>query len=123
MVMMGPPGGGVFGGPSATQSSASAGLPFAGVPSEMQDGASEILKREPVHPDPEFTFHRLTRRTSRLNLRSLFENRRVAALFGLFFLAVETITALMGPVLTQQGIDNGVMEQDRTALYLSLIHI
>ena len=117
MVMMGPPGGGVFGGPSATQSSASAGLPFAGVPSEMQDGASEILKKEPVHPEPEFTFHRLALRKSRLNLRSLFENRRIAALCGLLFLAVETITALMGPVLTQQGIDNGVMEQDRTALY------
>ena len=117
MVMMGPPGGGAFGGPSATQSSASAGLPFAGVPSEMQDGASEILKKEPVHPEPEFTFHRLALRKSRLNLRSLFENRRIAALCGLLFLAVETITALMGPVLTQQGIDNGVMEQDRTALY------
>ncbi|MFL2987979.1 MAG: ABC transporter ATP-binding protein [Candidatus Poriferisodalaceae bacterium] len=115
--MMGPPGGGAFGGPSATQSSASAGLPFAGVPSEMQDGASEILKKEPVHPEPEFTFHRLALRKSRLNLRSLFENRRIAALCGLLFLAVETITALMGPVLTQQGIDNGVMEQDRTALY------
>ncbi|MDP6900733.1 MAG: ABC transporter ATP-binding protein [Acidimicrobiales bacterium] len=120
MVMMGPPGGGAFGGPSATQSSASAGLPFAGVPSEMQDGASEILKREPVHPEPEFTFHRLARRTSRLNLRSLFENHYIAALWGLFLLAVETITALMGPVLTQQGIDNGVMEQDRTSLYMAV---
>ncbi len=116
MVMMGPPGG-AFGGPSATQSSASAGLPFAGVPSEMQQGASEILKREPVHQEPSITFHRLARRTSRLNLRSLFENRLSAALWGLFLLAVETITALLGPVLTQQGIDNGVMQQDRTALY------
>ena len=120
MVMMGPPGGGAFGGPSATQSSASAGLPFAGVPSEMQDGASEILKREPVHPDPEFTFHRLAHRTSRLNLRSLFENRRMAALWGLLLLAIETITALMGPVLTQQGIDNGVMQKDRTSLYMAV---
>ena len=120
MVMMGPPGGGAFGGPSATQSSASAGLPFAGVPSEMQDGASEILKREPVHPEPEFTFQRLAHRTSRLNLRSLFENRLIAALCGLLLLAVETITALMGPVLTQQGIDNGVMQQDRTSLYAAV---
>ena len=121
MVMMGAPGGGAFAGPSATQSSASAGLPFAGVPSEMQDGASEILKKEPVHPDPVFSFHRLVHRSSRLNLRSLFENRRAAALWGLFLLAVETVTALLGPVLTQQGIDNGVMRQDRASLYRAVI--
>ncbi len=54
MVMMGHPGGGAFGGPSATESSASAGLPFAGVPSEMQGGAERILKREPEHPHPVF---------------------------------------------------------------------
>jgi len=120
MVMMGAPGG-PFAGPSATQSSASAGLPFAGVPSEMQDGASEILKQEPIHPDPAFSFHRLAYRSSRLNLRSLFENRLAAALLGLFLLAVETITALLGPVLTQQGIDNGVMRQDRASLYRAVI--
>ena len=56
---MGAPGGGPFAGPSATQSSASAGLPFAGVPSEMQEGASEILKKEPIHPEPVVSFHRL----------------------------------------------------------------
>ena len=121
MVMMGAPGGGPFAGPSATQSSASAGLPFAGVPSEMQEGASEILKREPIHPEPVVSFHRLAHRASRLNLRSLFENHRIAALWGLFLLAVETITALLGPVLTQQGIDNGVMREDRTSLYRAVI--
>ena len=30
---------------------------------------------------------------------------------------METVTALLGPVLTQQGIDNGVMQEDRGALY------
>ena len=115
--MMGPPGGGAFAGPSATQSSASAGLPFAGVPSEMQEGAERILSKEPQHASPTIEFERFAIRASRLNLRSLFENRRAIALWGLFLLAVETVTALLGPVLTQQGIDNGVMQQDRGALY------
>ena len=115
--MMGPPGGGAFAGPSATQSSASAGLPFAGVPSEMQEGAERILSKEPQHASPTIEFERFAIRASRLNLRSLFENRRAIALWGLFLLAVETVTALLGPVLTQQGIDNGVMQQDRRALY------
>ena len=121
MVMMGPPGGGAFGGPSASQSSANAGLPFGGVPSEMQEGADRILSREPEHPDPVFKFERLAARTSRLNLRSLFEKRLAIALWGLLLLAIETVTALLGPVLTQQGIDNGVMQQDRGALYKAVI--
>lgn len=117
MVMMGHPGGGAFGGPSATQSSASAGLPFAGVPSEMQGGAERILKREPEHPHPVFSFERFVTDHARLNLRTLFANRRAVALWGLVLLAIETVTALLGPVLTQQGIDNGVMQGDRDALY------
>ncbi len=117
MVMMGHPGGGAFGGPSATQSSASAGLPFAGVPSEMQGGAERILQREPEHPHPVFSFERFVTDHARLNLRTLFANRRAVALWGLVLLAIETVTALLGPVLTQQGIDNGVMQGDRDALY------
>ncbi len=117
MVMMGPPGGGAFGGPSATQASASAGLPFAGVPSEMQQGAERVLSKEPIHPDPVFSFERFVTDQTRLNLRALFAKRRVIALWGLVLLAVETITALLGPVLTQQGIDNGVMKGDSDALY------
>lgn len=117
MVMMGHPGGGAFGGPSATESSASAGLPFAGVPSEMQGGAERILKREPEHPHPVFSFERFVTDHTRLNLRTLFANRRAVALWGLVLLAIETVTALLGPVLTQQGIDNGVMQGDRDALY------
>ncbi|MBH30175.1 MAG: ABC transporter ATP-binding protein [Actinobacteria bacterium] len=115
--MMGPPGGGAFGGPSATQASASAGLPFAGVPSEMQEGADRVLQKEPEHPDPVFSFERFVTDRTRLNLRALFAKRRSAALFGLVLLAVETVTALLGPVLVQQGIDNGVMKADRDALY------
>ncbi|MEE2680341.1 MAG: ABC transporter ATP-binding protein [Actinomycetota bacterium] len=115
--MMGPPGGGAFGGPSATQASASAGLPFAGVPSEMQEGADRVLQNEPEHPDPVVSFERFVTDHTRLNLRALFAKRRSAALFGLVLLAIETVTALLGPVLVQQGIDNGVMRADRGALY------
>ncbi|HBV24559.1 MAG TPA: ABC transporter ATP-binding protein, partial [Acidimicrobiaceae bacterium] len=120
MVMMGAPGGGAFAGPSATQSSASAGLPFAGVPSEMEQGASRILANEPQHPEPVLSFRRIAERTTRLTLRSLFENRLGAALWGLVLLAIETVTALLGPVLTQQGIDNGVMQSNRDALYFAV---
>ena len=44
---MGPPPGSPFAGPSGTQTSAAAGLPFAGVPAELEAKANEILEREP----------------------------------------------------------------------------
>jgi ATP-binding cassette subfamily B protein len=83
----------------------------------MQGGAERILQREPEHPHPVFSFERFVTDHARLNLRTLFANRRAVALWGLVLLAIETVTALLGPVLTQQGIDNGVMQGDRDALY------
>jgi ATP-binding cassette, subfamily B, bacterial len=114
MAMMG--GGGAFGGPSATQSSAAAGLPFAGVPSEMKVGADKILATEPEHPTPEVDFDPVHRPGPRFGLRQLFGPRLPAALFGLLLLILETVTSLLGPVLTQKGIDDGVRAQDRSAL-------
>ncbi len=32
------------------------GLPFAGIPSELQDGVDRLLADEPEHPDPGITF-------------------------------------------------------------------
>jgi ATP-binding cassette subfamily B protein len=83
----------------------------------MQGGAERILQREPENPHPVFSFERFVTDHARLNLRTLFANRRAVALWGLVLLAIETVTALLGPVLTQQGIDNGVMQGDRDALY------
>ncbi|MYE67973.1 MAG: hypothetical protein F4236_07490, partial [Acidimicrobiia bacterium] len=40
-------------GPSSSQANAAAGLPFAGIPSEMIDRAADILESEPAHPEPE----------------------------------------------------------------------
>ena len=41
---------GGFGGPSAVASSAAAGLPFAGVPTELADRVEALLETEPEHP-------------------------------------------------------------------------
>jgi ATP-binding cassette subfamily B protein len=83
----------------------------------MQEGAERILRGEPEHSDPVLSFERFVSDHTRFNLRALFEKRRAVALWGLVLLAIETVTALLGPVLTQQGIDNGVMQRDRNALY------
>ena len=53
MVMIGGTGGPFFGGPSANASNSSAGLPFAGVPDELREGAARVLATEPEHDLPE----------------------------------------------------------------------
>ena len=123
MVMMGG-GGGAFMGPTATQSSATAGLPFAGVPTEMQEGADKILVKEPEHAAPNIIFSPNSMKQQKYGLWLLIRPRWVAAFVGLFLLILETGTALLGPVLTQQGIDNGVIAKDKnflnTVVYLFL---
>ena len=59
MVMVGGPG---HMGPTATQASAAAGLPFAGVPTEMQEGANRLLAHEPEHPEPDVDFDHVAER-------------------------------------------------------------
>ncbi len=114
MVMMG--GGGVFGGPSATQSSAAAGLPFAGVPSELQEGANRILDKEPEHSPPHVPYDPVVGPRPRFGLGRLFGPRKWAALFGLLLLILETVSTLAGPILTQRGIDDGVAARDKDVL-------
>ena len=58
-------GGGMFGGRATAP-----GLPFGGIPSELMEGATQILKTEPEHGEPTARFsyqmtaaeHRSTRR-------------------------------------------------------------
>jgi len=108
MGMGGPPPGSPFGGPGATATSAAAGLPFAGVPSELKASADEVLAREPDHAGADITFDPTAREQHRFNLRSLFGPRRWQVTIALVLLIAETVAMLAGPALTQKGIDDGV---------------
>ena len=83
---MGPPPGSPFAGPSGTQTSAAAGLPFAGVPAELEAKANEILEREPKHPDPQIDFDPVHPGPSRLSLTQLFRDRWGAVAIALLLL-------------------------------------
>ncbi|MCP3936122.1 MAG: ABC transporter ATP-binding protein [Actinomycetia bacterium] len=113
---MGPPAGSPFAGPSGTQSSAAAGLPFAGVPSELQEMADAVLADEPDHPEPIVDFDPVHPGPSKLTIGRLFAGRRVALAFAVLLLAVETITMQLGPMLTQLGIDKAVIPRDKAVL-------
>jgi ATP-binding cassette subfamily B protein len=101
------PGGGGF-GPGGTQTSAAAGLPFAGVPAELRERADAILATEPAHPDPAVHFDPVGADRRPFTLRRFLGGHR-AGLLGAFVLVVlETLALQAGGLLTQQGIDHGI---------------
>lgn len=123
MVMVGGPG---HMGPTATQASAAAGLPFAGVPTEMQEGANRLLALEPEHPEPEVDFdhvveHANPPRARPFGLRDMLVPHSWGVGLALMLLGLETAAMQAVPVLFQQGIDRGIEAGDRFALNMVVL--
>ena len=123
MVMVGGPG---HMGPTATQASAAAGLPFAGVPTEMQEGANRLLAHEPEHPEPDVDFDHVAeragpRRGRPFDLRAMLVPHSWGVSLALLLLGAETAAMQAVPVLFQQGIDRGIRAGDRFALNMVVL--
>ncbi len=112
----GPPAGSPFAGPSATQTSAAAGLPFAGMPSELAERATSILDGEPDHPEPDIPFSQSDYDREPFTLRRFLRPHRrgLAGAFGL--VVVETLALQAGPLLTQIGLDRAIIPGDASML-------
>jgi len=95
-------------GPSGAATSAAAGLPFAGIPSELKERAEAILEREPDHPDPEITFSQVVLDRRPFTLRSFLGGHRRAMVLAFLLVVVETLALQAGPLLTEIGIDDGI---------------
>ncbi len=115
----GPPAGSPMSGPSGAATSAAAGLPFAGVPEELQARVETILDREPDHPEPEIEFSQAVTDAPPFTLRSFLGPYRRALALALFLVVVETLSLQAGPVLTQLGIDRGVIPGDFSAVAIA----
>ncbi len=123
MVMVGGPG---HMGPTATQASAAAGLPFAGVPTEMQEGANKLLEAEPAHPEPDVDFDHVAGgagggRARPFGLRDMLVPHSWSVGLALLLLCGETTAMQAVPVLFQQGIDRGIEAGDRFALNMVVL--
>lgn len=107
-------GGGVGfgGGGSSHQSSASAGLPFAGMPSEFLTRINEMLADEPEHPEPEVVFSQSDYDRRPLSLSRFMAPFKWALLGSFLLVVVETIAMRIGPTLTQLAIDKGMGLKD-----------
>jgi ATP-binding cassette subfamily B protein len=98
----GAPGG--FGRPAAP------GLPFAGIPSELQGGVDRLLESEPEYPEPDlvFTQNGTEMEGRRLTLwRLLMEYPGMLALAGLLVVVIAVVSQA-GPKLTEIAINASV---------------
>lgn len=113
-------------GPTATQASAAAGLPFAGVPTEMQEGANKLLEAEPAHPEPDVDFDHVAGgagggRARPFGLRDMLVPHSWSVGLALLLLCGETTAMQAVPVLFQQGIDRGIEAGDRFVLNMVVL--
>ena len=109
--------GGMRSGPTSQQAAAGAGLPHAEVPGDLRARVERVLADEPSHAEPEVTWSREPADSDRrFGLgQFLWPHRwRLAGAFALA--AAETVALQLGPVLTQIGVDDGILAADRTVL-------
>jgi ATP-binding cassette, subfamily B, bacterial len=109
---------GMGGGPmEAQRQAAKAGLPFAGIPSELQRGVEALLAREPERGEPtDVVFTHRRRQPPGVSLRRVLAARRGQVLFTAVLVVVETVSLQAAPLLTQVGIDRGIVDGSRAAL-------
>jgi ATP-binding cassette subfamily B protein len=118
---MGFGGGGWGGGPSAVQANAAAGLPYAGVPGKLGKEVDKVLAHEPEHPEPNVRFDRARWDRQPFTLRSFLSPHRFALGGAFALVVVESIALQAGPLLTQIGIDDGVVARDKHTLVVVAI--
>ena len=105
----GPPIGSAFSGPSAAQVSASAGLPFAGMPSELAERAERILAEEPEHPTPVVEYSPRVEGLVPFTLRGFLGPHRRGLVIAALLVVIETVAFQAGPLLIQIGLDRAVV--------------
>ena len=117
-------GHGFFAGPSSGQANAQAGLPYADVPEELRDRITDVLRHEPDHPDPEVAFSHSDWDRRPFGLRTFLLPHAGGLLVALILVVVETGLLHIGPLLTQMGIDQGVLAGDTSVLLtIALVYL
>lgn len=84
------------------------GLPFAGIPPEMAAGVQRLLEDEPAHPAPSAKYSPTHYDRKPFTLKRLLSPHWPSLVMAIALVLVETVTLLVGPLLTQRAIDNGL---------------
>lgn len=113
----GPPVGSPFSAPGGQAQARASGLPFSGVPEELQARVDRILDTEPEHPaagDGGFSYVHDGARS--FGLRTFLHPHRRSLAAAFVLVVVETLAVQAGPLLTQIGIDRGIVAADKGVL-------
>jgi ATP-binding cassette subfamily B protein len=109
-------GGGMFGQGGGPRQAASpgGGLPFAGIPSELQDGVDKLLAEEPDHGEPtaRFTYRADDEELKRLNLRRLLFAHWQLGVKAIVFVVLVSVFNQAGPKLIDIGISDGMIHRN-----------
>ena len=99
------------GGGSRSASSPGNGLPFAGIPSELQKGVDKLLVEEPDHGDPEvpFAYADADEAGKQLTLRALIFRHWHLGVMALVLVSIVSVTNQAGPWLISYGINHGML--------------
>ena len=110
----GAPGG--FGRPAAP------GLPFAGIPSELQGGVDRLLASEPEYAEPDIVFNHNGSEDDlkRLSLWLLLTKYPGMLILSGFLVVVISVAAQTGPKLTQIAIDDGLLRHKNFGLIVAM---
>ncbi len=106
----GPPAGSPFAAPGAT------GLPFAGVPQELQDRVDALLATEPEHDVPVVEFSQADFDRKPFTLWRFVGEKKWAVALAFVLVVIETLMVTAGPFLTGEAIDRGIVPRDEDAL-------
>lgn len=106
----GPPAGSPFANPGAT------GLPFAGVPEELQERVDDILETEPDHELPPIGFSQSDWDRRPFTLWRFVGEKRNAVIGAFVLVVLETLMVTSGPFLTGEAIDRGIVPGDQGTL-------
>ena len=113
-----------FGGANSVTSSRDAGLPHAGVPGHLQDEVKRVLQEEPEHQLANIKFHHFVQPEVPFTLRSFLGTHKWKLLFAMVLVIGESILLQAGPLLTKFGIDEGVVDGNRSVLLIvSVIYL
>ncbi len=107
-------GGPVFGGLGGQGGQ---NLPFAGVPTELQERVDEILATEPDVADEAVDFSQAEYDRRPFTLGRFLAPHWVALLGALGLVVLETITLQAGPLLTKIAIDSGIRARSTQVLF------
>ncbi|HWD75487.1 MAG TPA: ABC transporter ATP-binding protein [Solirubrobacteraceae bacterium] len=117
--------GGAFGrsGGSRAAAAPGGGLPFAGIPPELQEGVDKLLAQEPDHGEPSVRFtHRTAENAgATLTLRHLiFRHWRLGAAAAAL-VTIVSVANQAGPKLIDIGIDQGMSANHRSFGVIALV--